>query len=100
MLPEMNRETSHLQDKFQKQAAVIGNPITHSKSPLIHNHFIRKYNINAIYTPIKIITESDLISIIVSGPSTGSLINLMQNFPDSGSGKHKVALRDDATLAS
>ncbi len=60
----MNRETSHLQDKFQKQAAVIGNPITHSKSPLIHNHFIRKYNINAIYTPIKIITESDLISII------------------------------------
>ena len=45
----------------------------------------------------KYLYPTDLISIIVSGPSTGSLINLMQNFPDPGSGKCKVAPRDDAT---
>ena len=48
----------------------------------------------------KYLYPTDLISIIVSGPSTGSLINLMQNFPDPGSGKRKVAPRDDATLSS
>ena len=28
---------------------VIGNPIKHSKSPTIHNYWLRKYSINAIY---------------------------------------------------
>jgi shikimate dehydrogenase len=32
-----------------KKACVIGWPIAHSRSPLIHNHWIRKYGLNAIY---------------------------------------------------
>jgi len=36
-----------------KKAAVIGNPISHSKSPIIHNFFLEKYKINATYEAIK-----------------------------------------------
>lgn len=32
-----------------KKAYVIGWPISHSRSPLIHNHWIRQYGIDAIY---------------------------------------------------
>ena len=32
-----------------KKYLVIGNPIEHSLSPLIHNYWIRKNNITAIY---------------------------------------------------
>ena len=33
--------------------SVIGNPIKHSKSPLIHNYWLKKYNIKALYTKIE-----------------------------------------------
>ena len=59
MLPEMNSETSHIQ-KSKKQAAVIGNPIKHSHSPLIHNHFLKKLNIDAIYEAIHIESVANL----------------------------------------
>lgn len=32
-----------------KKACVIGWPITHSRSPLIHNYWLKKYGIDAIY---------------------------------------------------
>ena len=32
-----------------KKYLVIGNPIQHSLSPLIHNYWLKKYNINATY---------------------------------------------------
>ena len=37
-----------------KKYAVIGNPIDHSLSPILHNHWIKKNNINAIYDKIKL----------------------------------------------
>ena len=37
-----------------KRYLVIGNPIQHSLSPLIHNYWIKKYNINAIYEKEKL----------------------------------------------
>ena len=46
-----------------KKYLVIGNPIEHSLSPLLHNFWIRKNNINAIYEKKKIneIEIKDLI---------------------------------------
>ena len=32
-----------------KRACVIGWPIEQSRSPLIHNYWLKKYNINALY---------------------------------------------------
>jgi len=37
-----------------KRYLVIGNPIQHSLSPLIHNYWIKRYNINAIYEKEKL----------------------------------------------
>ena len=46
-----------------KKFLVIGNPIDHSLSPELHNYWIRKNNINAIYEKQKL-EESDLESLI------------------------------------
>ena len=39
------------------RAGVIGHPIKHSKSPLIHNHWIEKYGLSGEYTAIDIAPE-------------------------------------------
>ena len=36
------------------KCGVIGHPIAHSKSPLIHNHWIRKHNLEGEYRAIDI----------------------------------------------
>ena len=46
-----------------KKFLVIGNPIQHSLSPKLHNHWLKKKNINAIYDKKKI-SEKDINSII------------------------------------
>ena len=46
-----------------KKYLVIGNPIDHSLSPKLHNYWIKKNNINAIYDKKKL-TENDIESII------------------------------------
>ncbi|MGB0719588.1 MAG: shikimate dehydrogenase [Bdellovibrionales bacterium] len=52
------------------KAAVIGHPIAHSKSPLIHNHWIEKYRLNGAYEAIDIAPEdlkSDVQTLIDKG---------------------------------
>ncbi|MDC3173852.1 shikimate dehydrogenase [Candidatus Pelagibacter sp.] len=46
-----------------KKYFVIGNPINHSLSPLLHNYWIKKNNIKAIYEKIQI-KENDLKNIV------------------------------------
>ena len=47
-----------------KKYLVIGNPIEHSLSPLIHNHWMKKYRLfDSVYEKRKI-EERDLINII------------------------------------
>ena len=42
-----------------KKYLVIGNPINHSLSPKLHNHWIKKNKINAVYDK-KQINEKDI----------------------------------------
>ena len=46
-----------------KKYIVIGNPIEHSLSPKLHNHWIKENNINAIYEK-KLLNESEIENII------------------------------------
>jgi len=46
-----------------KKYLVIGNPIEHSLSPKLHNYWIKKNNINAIYDK-KLLDKNDLESVI------------------------------------
>ena len=42
-----------------KKYLVIGNPIEHSLSPKLHNHWIRENNIKAVYD-MKKLNENDI----------------------------------------
>ena len=46
-----------------KKYLVIGNPIEHSLSPKLHNHWIKKNNIDAVYDK-KQLNENDIKAII------------------------------------
>ena len=46
-----------------KKYLVIGNPIEHTLSPKLHNHWIKKNNINAVYDKQKI-NKADVKGII------------------------------------
>ena len=46
-----------------KKYLVIGNPIEHSLSPKLHNHWIKQNNIDAVYDK-KQLNESDIEGII------------------------------------
>ena len=46
-----------------KKYLVIGNPIEHSLSPKLHNYWLKKNNIEAIYEKKKV-NEEDIKSII------------------------------------
>ncbi len=47
----------------KKSFAIIGSPITHSLSPVLHNYWFNKYNINADYSLIDV-EERDLNNVL------------------------------------
>ena len=47
-----------------KKFLVIGNPIEHSLSPMLHNYWINENNINALYEKHKLV-ENDLKDLIL-----------------------------------
>ena len=48
---------------MKKNFLVIGNPIDHSLSPKLHNHWIKKYKIDAVYEK-KLLNNSDIEDLI------------------------------------
>jgi shikimate dehydrogenase len=50
---------------------VIGNPISHSKSPEIHNKWIKDAGIKAFYTPIWVENAHDLPQVLKTMPKMG-----------------------------
>ena len=77
-----------------KKFFVIGNPIDHSLSPKLHNHWIKKNNINAIYDKKKI-NEKDLQSIINAKETFSFLIKKYPNTDYALDSTFKVGLIDD-----
>ena len=51
-------------------AGVIGNPIGHSRSPLMHRHWLRRYGIRGDYVPLQV-AEADLPDVIRALPRMG-----------------------------
>ncbi len=47
----------------KKLFAIIGNPVTHSLSPILHNYWFKKYNIEAEYSLLNV-TEDNLKNVI------------------------------------
>ena len=48
-----------------KKACVIGWPVEHSRSPLIHNYWLKKYGINAVYEKIPV-EPKDVLNFIAN----------------------------------
>ena len=51
-------------------AGVIGHPIAHSKSPLLHGYWLRRYGIKGHYIPMDI-GQADLKDVLVTLPKLG-----------------------------
>ena len=47
---------------MKKIFAIIGNPISHSLSPILHNYWFKKYSINAEYSLLEV-KENELESV-------------------------------------
>ena len=48
---------------MKKKFLVIGNPIDHSLSPKLHNYWIKKYKIDAVYEK-KLLNNNEIESLI------------------------------------
>ena len=71
---------------MKKKFGIIGRPIKHSLSPVLHNYWFKKYGLNASYTTIeaedkdledviKKIRENELTGINVTLPFKQKIIN-------------------------
>ena len=55
---------SHIRNPL---AGVIGSPVAHSKSPRLHQHWLKRYGIPGFYNPMDI-ASGDLDSVIETVP--------------------------------
>ena len=62
----------------KKSFGIIGNPITHSLSPVLHNYWLKKYNIEANYSLLDVAEENlkDIISKIRDRELSGINVTL------------------------
>ncbi len=71
-------------DAKTKLCCLIGNPVEHSLSPLIHNTLAKRMNINLVYTAFKV--ESDNIPTVIKGADALGIIGMNVTVP------HKCAV--------
>lgn len=57
----LNTYQAQKQDKQSAIYGLIGNPVSHSISPIIHNTLFREMNFNSIYVPFKVDTIGDFM---------------------------------------
>ena len=65
--------------KWNKFFGIIGNPIEHSLSPVLHNYWFKKYNIDADYSII--VTTSDELPKVVKEIKKGTYSGLNVTLP-------------------
>jgi len=51
-------------DESTRVFGVIGNPVAHSMSPLLHNHWFARHGINAVFLPLMVDSEQALRSFL------------------------------------
>jgi len=51
-------------------AGVIGSPISHSRSPALHNHWLKRHGIEGFYVPLDV-SQRDLEEVIATMPRMG-----------------------------
>ena len=84
----------HKEANFIKIAGVIGDPINHTRSPVIHNYWIKKNNINCFYIPLNVkdpdlekklifIRELGFCGLNVTIPHKEKIINLADEIMES-----------------
>ena len=95
-----------------KKAGVIGFPIHHSKSPIIHNYWLKKYGIPSEYNAFEIrpeelkkfifsLKEQGLAGINVTVPHKVAVMKLMDELSDAAKkagAVNTVVVRKDGTL--
>ena len=94
------------------RAGVIGYPVHHSKSPLIHNYWLKKYNIDAVYDAFEIkseelpaftagLVENGFSGINVTVPHKVGVMSLMNELSveaQKAGAVNTVVVRSDGTL--
>lgn len=95
-----------------RRAGVIGYPVRHSKSPLIHNYWLQKYNIDAVYDTFEIkpeelseftagLVENGFAGINVTVPHKVGVMSLMNGLSveaQKAGAVNTVVARSDGTL--
>lgn len=82
------------------KAGVIGHPVSHSKSPLIHNYWIKTYGLNGSYeaidaapenlkSEIRRLTDEGYQGFNVTVPHKEAILELCDKVDRSGSAKHR-----------
>lgn len=94
------------------RAGVIGCPVRHSKSPLIHNYWLRKYGIEGVYDAVEVETgklsaftsklaESGFAGVNVTVPHKAAVMSLMDDLSveaRKAGAVNTVVVRTDGTL--
>ncbi|WP_299672457.1 shikimate dehydrogenase [uncultured Roseobacter sp.] len=73
-------------------AGVIGSPISHSKSPQLHRHWLNKYGVRGFYVPMDV-SARDLRDVLMTLPKAG-FVGVNITIP------HKEAVLDIADLVT
>jgi len=76
-----------------KKACVIGWPIAHSRSPLIHNYWLKKYGIDAVYE--KKAVEPENVAHFISNLATSEFIGCNVTIPHKETAFQAVAKADE-----
>ena len=86
---------------MKKKFAIIGSPVSHSLSPIMHNYWFKKYNIDAEYDPLDIdkseiqnvidkIKNKEIKGINVTLPYKNSVISFLSKTINDANETHSV----------